>query len=141
MRQVIDPLVSSKTAGEGGSRVWCAGVSTGEEAYSVAMLFLEAFEQAQALAQPEDLCHRRGAAQHRNRQRRRVPRVGRPRCRPSNWNGFSRTGSGFVVKNELRQCIVFARHNLLADPPFTKMDLVLCRNTLIYFSGVPQERA
>lgn len=46
-----------------------------------------------------------------------------------------------MVKNELRQCIVFARHNLLADPPFTKMDLVVCRNTLIYFKSGGQERA
>lgn len=46
-----------------------------------------------------------------------------------------------MVKNELRQCNVFARHNLLADPPFTKMDLVICRNTLIYFKSAAQERA
>ena len=45
-----------------------------------------------------------------------------------------------MVKNRLRQCIVFARHNLLSDPPFTKMDLVVCRNALIYFRSVAQDR-
>ncbi len=54
---------------------------------------------------------------------------------------FDARGTSFVVKNELRQCIVFARHNLLSDPPFTKMDLVVCRNTLIYFKNEAQERA
>ena len=46
-----------------------------------------------------------------------------------------------MVKNELRQCIVFARHNMLTDPPFTRMDLVVCRNALIYFKAQAQERA
>jgi two-component system CheB/CheR fusion protein len=50
-------------------------------------------------------------------------------------------GNSFVVKNELRQCIVFARHNLLTDPPFTKMDLVVCRNALIYFRSRPRKTA
>ena len=54
---------------------------------------------------------------------------------------FVKKGDRFVIKNELRQCIVFARHNLLADPPFTKMDLVSCRNTLIYFNTTAQEHA
>lgn len=54
---------------------------------------------------------------------------------------FVKKGNSFVVKNELRQCIVFARHNLLSDPPFTKMDLVVCRNALIYFRSTAQDRA
>jgi hypothetical protein len=54
---------------------------------------------------------------------------------------FVKKGDNFVIKNDLRQCIVFARHNLLADPPFTRMDLVACRNTFIYFKSAAQERA
>jgi two-component system CheB/CheR fusion protein len=140
-RQVIEPIVARKQAGET-IRVWVAGVSTGEEAYSIAMLFLEAFEQirrwpslkifatdveqqnietAGAGAYPESI-----AAEVSPQQLERF---------------FVKRGSTFVVKNELRQCIVFARHNLLSDPPFTKMDLVSCRNTLIYFRAAAQERA
>jgi two-component system CheB/CheR fusion protein len=139
-RRVIESIVQSKQAGDP-IRIWCAGVATGEEAYSVAMLFLEAFEQvkrwpslkvfatdveqvnietAAAGAYPESIVAEIGAQQ--------IERF------------FVKKGSHFVVKNELRQCIVFARHNLLADPPFTKMDLVLCRNTLIYFRNPAQER-
>ena len=139
-RQVVDAIVAAKDAGQP-IRVWCAGVATGEEAYSVAMLFLEAFEQAKrwpslkifatdveqvnietagAGSYPESI-----AAEISAQQLERF---------------FVRKGSSFVVKNELRQCIVFARHNLLSDPPFTKMDLVVCRNALIYFRSVAQDR-
>ncbi|WP_306306147.1 CheR family methyltransferase [Methylomonas koyamae] len=54
---------------------------------------------------------------------------------------FTRSGNQFVVKNDIRQHIVFARHNVLEDPPFTRMNLVTCRNTLIYFETVAQEKA
>lgn len=139
--QVIAPLVAGKEAGET-LRVWCAGVSTGEEAYSIAMLCLEAFERARRWptlkifatdveqlnieaasmgSYPESIMAEVSAQQ--------LERF------------FVRKGNRFVVKNELRQCIVFARHNLLSDPPFTRMDLVVCRNTLIYFRNAAQERA
>jgi two-component system CheB/CheR fusion protein len=140
-RQVIEPLVARKEAGDT-IRVWAAAVSTGEEAYSLAMLFLEAFdslkrwpslkifatdveqqniETAGAGTYPESI-----AAEVSPQQLERF---------------FVRRGTNFVVKNELRQCIVFARHNMLSDPPFTRMDLVVCRNALIYFRAQAQERA
>lgn len=139
--QVIAPLVASKEAGQT-LRIWCAGVSTGEEAYSIAMLCLEAFERAKRWptlkifatdveqlnieaasmgTYPESI-----AAEVSAQQLERF---------------FVKKGNRFVVKNELRQCIVFARHNLLSDPPFTRMDLVVCRNTLIYFRNAAQEKA
>lgn len=140
-KQVIEPLVTMKQAGDP-IRVWTAGVSTGEEAYSIAMLFLETFEQLKrwpslkifatdveqqnieiggAGSYPESI-----AAEVSPQQLERF---------------FTKKGTRFVVKNDLRQCIVFAKHNLLSDPPFTKMDLVVCRNALIYFRSAPQERA
>ncbi|WP_204368969.1 PAS domain-containing protein [Methylocucumis oryzae] len=54
---------------------------------------------------------------------------------------FTRSGNQYVVNNEIRQCIVFARHNILDDPPFTRMNLVSCRNMLIYFELQAQEKA
>lgn len=140
-RQIINPMVAQKQAGES-IRVWCAAVATGEEAYSVAMLFLEAFDQlkhwpalkifatdveqqnietAGSGIYPESI-----AAEVSPQQLERF---------------FVKKGNNFVVKNELRQCLVFARHNMLSDPPFTKMDLVVCRNALIYFKTPAQERA
>ena len=53
---------------------------------------------------------------------------------------FYRRGNHYVIKNDIRHNIVFAKHNLLEDPPFTRMDLVSCRNLLIYFRNDAQER-
>ncbi len=140
-RLIMEPLVARKQGGDT-IRVWAAGVATGEEAYSLAMMFLETFdtlkrwptlkifatdveqlntEAAGAGTYPESI-----AAEVSAQQLERF---------------FVKRGSNFVVKNELRQCIVFARHNMLSDPPFTRMDLVVCRNALIYFKAPAQERA
>jgi len=141
MRQVVDPIVTSKEAGQT-IRVWCAGVSTGEEAYSVAMLFLEAFEQVRrwpalkifATDVEQMNIETASAGVYPESIVAEVPPQQLERF-------FVKKGNSFVVKNELRQSIVFARHNLLSDPPFTKMDLVVCRNALIYFRSTAQDRA
>lgn len=140
-RQVIEPLVVRKQSGES-IRVWAAGVSTGEEAYSIAMLFLETFEQLKrwpslkifATDVEQQNIETAGAGTY--------PESIVAEVSPQQLERFFiKRGTQFVVKNELRQSIVFARHNLLSDPPFTKMDLVVCRNALIYFRSGPQERA
>jgi two-component system, chemotaxis family, CheB/CheR fusion protein len=139
--QVIAPLVTSKEAGQS-IRVWCAGVSTGEEAYSVAMLFLEAFEQAKRwptlkiFATDVEQVNIETASMGTYPESIMAEVSGQQLER-----FFVKKGNRFVVKNELRQCIVFARHNLLSDPPFTKIDLVVCRNALIYFRSTAQDKA
>jgi len=140
LRLVVDPIVSAKEAGQP-IRVWCAGVATGEEAYSIAMLFLEAFEQARRwptlkiFATDVEQVNVESAAAGTYPESI-VAEVSGPQLE----RFFAKRGAQFVVKNELRQCIVFARHNLLTDPPFTRMDLVVCRNTLIYFRSEAQDR-
>jgi two-component system CheB/CheR fusion protein len=139
--KVIGPLVAERQAGDT-IRVWVAGVATGEEAYTIGMLFLEAFERERRwpnlkiFATDVDLqcVETSGVGQY--------PESAAAELSPERLERFFvKKGDSFVIKNDLRQCIVFARHNLLSDPPFTKMDLVTCRNTLIYFKSVAQERA
>ncbi|MBF0255210.1 MAG: PAS domain-containing protein, partial [Gammaproteobacteria bacterium] len=138
--KVIRPMVQRKQAGES-IRVWTSGVATGEEAYSLGMLFLEAFEREKrwpslkifATDVDQQCVETAGAGQY--------PESAAAELSPERLERFFlRKGERFLVRNDLRQCIVFARHNLLADPPFTKMDLVVCRNTLIYFKSIAQER-
>ncbi|MDP1998653.1 MAG: chemotaxis protein CheB [Rhodoferax sp.] len=140
-RQVIDPLLMKKKAGDT-LRVWAAAVSTGEEAYSLAMLFLEAFDQLKrwptlkifATDVEQQNVEAAGSGTY--------PESIAAEVSPQQLERFFvKKGTHFVVKNELRQCIVFARHNMLTDPPFTRMDLVVCRNALIYFKAQAQERA
>ncbi|GAB4401596.1 MAG: hypothetical protein OHK0048_18500 [Rhodoferax sp.] len=140
-QRVIEPLVAKKEAGEA-IRVWIAAVATGEEAYSIAMLFLEAFDQLKrwpvlkifATDVEQQNIETAGAGTYPESIAAEVSAQQIDRF-------FVKKGNNFVVKNELRQCIVFARHNLLTDPPFTRMDLVVCRNVLIYFRPAAQERS
>lgn len=139
--KVIEPLVAERQSGET-IRVWIAGVATGEEAYTVAMLFLEAFEKQRrwpmlkifATDVDQQCVETAGAG---NYSEASVTELSLERIE----RFFNRRDNGLTVKSELRQSIVFAKHNLLSDPPFTKMDLVSCRNTLIYFKSGAQDRA
>jgi len=139
-QQVIAPIVNSKESGQT-IRVWCAGVSTGEEAYTIAMLFLEGFEQAKRWPNLKIFATDVDQTNIDTAAAGTYPESIMAELTPQQIERFFvKRGNQFTVKSELRQCIVFARHNLLADPPFTKMDLVVCRNTLIYFRTGPQER-
>jgi two-component system CheB/CheR fusion protein len=138
--EVIPELVTNAPSG-GTLRVWVAACATGEEAYSLAMLFSEAIarrgdpltvkifatdvhaaslEVAASGIYPEDRAVTVGP--------RRLERF------------FSRVDAGFKVSADLRQMIVFAPHNLIRDAPFTKLDLVSCRNLLIYFQPAIQRK-
>lgn len=139
--QVIGPMVAERKAGES-IRVWIAGTATGEEAYTIGMLFIEAFERERkwptlkifATDVDQQCIETAGIGQYPESAAAELSQERLERF-------FVRKGDNFLVKNDLRQSIVFARHNLLSDPPFTKMDLVTCRNTLIYFKSQAQERA
>ena len=138
---VIKPLVRSVTDRRG-LRVWVAGCSTGEEAYSLAMLFHETCDREhrwpnlKIFATDIEQAHIDVAstgvyteAQVASLSPGRLQRF------------FDRKGNNYVVKSALRQNIIFARHDLLQNPPFTHIDLAACRNTLIYFNNDAQERA
>jgi two-component system, chemotaxis family, CheB/CheR fusion protein len=138
--QVVSELLARKSE-DRNIRVWCAGTSTGEEAYSIAMLFLECFEEAKYWPSLKIF------ATDVNQENIDVGSAGiypesiMAELSPEQLDRFfQRRENHFVVKNELRQRIVFAKHNLLVDPPFTKMDLVVCRNVLIYFKPDAQMR-
>lgn len=137
----IAEIVANKNNGDI-VRIWTAGCSTGEEPYTLGMLFIEEFERQKRWLTLKIF------ATDVNQQNIEFSAIGSysesitAELSPARLERFFDVkGSNFVVKNDLRQCIIFARHNLLSDPPFTKMDLVVCRNTLIYFKNPAQERA
>ena len=122
-------------------RLWSAGCATGEEAYSLAIAALEACAAVQTwpglkvfatdvdprfLAIGNSGSYPAGAADTLTPERL------------SQW--FTLQDEHWVVKPELRQMVLFTRHNLLDDAPFTRIDLVVCRNTLIYFQAETQDR-
>ncbi|WP_172959660.1 chemotaxis protein CheB [Thiomicrorhabdus aquaedulcis] len=123
-------------------RVWSAGVATGEEVYSIAMLFMEAFEQEKRWPNLKIFATDANPLILEMAAAGQYPESIAAELTPERLERFFyKTGSSFTIKPELRQCVVFARHNLLVDPPFTRMDLVSCRNTLIYFKAEAQVKA
>ena len=124
-------------------RVWVAGCATGEEVYSLGMLLLE--EAGRRSFKGKIMIFATDV--HRDSlEFASVGVYGRDRIHgvsPERLNRFFREEGPdhYRVSQELRGLAVFARHNILADPPFTKIDLVSCRNMLIYFLPVAQEKA
>jgi two-component system, chemotaxis family, CheB/CheR fusion protein len=135
----VIPEVIDKLPPDEELRVWVAGCATGEEAYSLAMLFWEAFEarnrpvRLKLLATDvhQSSLEHAGAGIYGEEQLQFVS----PRRLQK---FFARRSSGYQVSHELRQMIVFARHNVTKDAPFTKMHFISCRNLLIYFQSQPQ---
>ena len=124
-------------------RVWVAGCSTGEEAYSFAMVFKEAYEKVK---------HNKNLtlqifASDINKEAIEIARQGvfnpniiadvsAERLRQF----FTRNETNFSVNTSIRDMIVFAPHDIIKDPPFTKLDFVLCRNLLIYMEAELQKK-
>lgn len=124
-------------------RFWSAGCATGEEAYSLAILVSEALRAeagshvpvrifATDLDGPAIGFARRGG--YSTEALGNVPAELRERY-------FTLTDGAYVVTQELRDLIVFGEHDLGGRPPFPRVDLVLCRNVLMYFSAELQQRA
>ena len=122
-------------------RIWVPGCSTGEEAYSLTMLFLEAIEASkrniklQVLASDVDP-HSVAFARAGLYGPETAVRVGEKRSA----RFFSREGKGYRVVRDLRETVVFTIQDLLADPPFSRLDLISCRNLLIYLRPSAQEQ-
>ena len=122
-------------------RVWVAGCATGEEAYSVAMLLAEAAGRAvdepgiQVFATDLDALAIADAREAFYTDSD-VADVSPERLR----RFFVRDAGGYRVRRELRELVLFAHHNVLKDPPFSHLDLVCCRNLLIYLTRSSQER-
>ena len=140
LEHTISDLVRSAQTGV--LRCWVAGCATGEEAYSIAMLFEEAIRiegrddlQYMIFASDLDeaaLDHAR-AATYPAHMLEEIPRQLRERYVEAQGN-FGR------VLKRIRNRLVFARQNVIDDPPFARMDLLSCRNLLIYLNPPVQQR-
>ncbi len=129
---VIPQLLAGKSADQS-VRVWSVGCSTGEEAYSLAMLLLE--EAARQEVPPElqvfasDL-HETSLLKAREGF---YPGDIEEHVTPERLRRFFvKEDGGYRIRKEVRDLVVFAPHNLMGDPPFSRIDLIACRNVLIY---------
>ena len=140
-REVIPSLFAGRAATDQ-VRVWVAGCATGEEAYSLAMLL---HEHAATLASPPRI---QVFATDIDEDSLAIARLGlyseavSVDVSPERIERFFERENGALrVTKALRETVLFSPHNLLRDPPFSRLDLVTCRNLLIYFNRDAQDRA
>ena len=118
-------------------RVWSAGCSTGEEAYSIAILFQEVMEEMQVKRDVKIFAT--------DVDSRAIEQAGKGIFSENILDDvtpdriakfFLKVGNQYHISKSIRRMIVFATHNMFSDPPFGKLDLISCRNVMIYFQPV-----
>ena len=124
-------------------RAWVPACSTGEEAYSLAIVFKEALEPLQA-------CHTFSLQIYATDLDANAIEIARRGVYPKNisvdvaperLNRFLvAEEDGYRIRKEIREMVIFAPQNLISDPPFTKLDILTCRNLLIYLSPELQKK-
>ncbi|MGJ7571546.1 chemotaxis protein CheB [Variovorax sp. RB2P76] len=141
--QVLPVLLARHAADGGPLRAWVAGCSTGEEAYSLAIAFVEAIESEPRHAD----CTLQIFATDLNADAIATARSGRfakaivQDLTPERLaRFFTQRPDGYLIDKRIRDMVLFAQHDVIIDPPFTRLDILSCRNLMIYFSAVLQRR-
>ncbi|WP_299391541.1 chemotaxis protein CheB [Pelagibius sp.] len=140
LAEPVDTLVRSKSS-RNSLRIWVPGCATGEEAYTVGILFAETLRKQNKHLKVQIF------ATDLDSEALAIARRGvYPASVAEQISGsilrryFTPAGSEFSVKQAVRDMIVFSRHNIIEDPPFSKLDLISCRNLFIYFTPDLQHR-
>ncbi len=139
-KEAIVPLVTGRDP-DSPLRAWVPGCATGEEAYSVAMLLLEAVASAgttrpvQVFASDVD-----DRALELGRAGVYAEGIAEAISPDRLERFFTKQGQKYQVDKRLREAVVFSRQDLITDPPFSKLDLVSCRNVLIYIEPTVQKK-
>jgi two-component system, chemotaxis family, CheB/CheR fusion protein len=138
--EVIPELVQRRPQ-DAPLRVWCAGVASGEEAYTVAMIFAEVLGEKGFLDRvkiyatdaDEEALQQGRAAAYSAKAVESLPQGALDKF-------FERSDHRFVFRKDLRRSVIFGRNDLVQDAPISRIDLLVCRNTLMYFNAETQER-
>ncbi len=139
-REIVPAIGAAKGEGEP-IRVWSAGCASGEEAYTLAMIWAESlgaepFRQRvkiYATDVDDDALTKARQAIYDAKQLEPVPDDLRRRY-------FERSGNRYAFRADMRRAVIFGRHDLVNDAPISHLDLLVCRNTLIYLNAETQGR-
>jgi two-component system CheB/CheR fusion protein len=137
--EVIPRIVSGKQPGAP-IRIWSAGCASGEEAYTLAMILAESLgrqpfrERVKIYGTDvdDDALSKARQATYAAKDVSDIPEELLERY-------FERVGDGYGFSKDLRRSVIFGRHDLLQDAPIGRLDLLVCRNTLMYFNAEAQE--
>ncbi len=139
--RVILPLLRARD-GTGTIRVWVPGCSSGEEVYSLAILFRECMEQEPGLTTKIQMYGTDLDQDAITTARQGIyPASITADVSPDRLQRFfTKEETNYRIRKEIRDMVVFAPQNLIGDPPFTRLDLISCRNLLIYLTAEVQKR-
>jgi two-component system CheB/CheR fusion protein len=146
-QQIIPRIVQGKSA-DAPIRIWVPGCASGEEAYSIAILLREHLERLETRRFVQIFATDLDAAMLAEARHGRYPADIADQVSPERLARFfvrdPSTGSGrvadFQAVKELREMCIFSEHSLIRDPPFSQLDLISCRNVLIYLSAELQKK-
>jgi two-component system, chemotaxis family, CheB/CheR fusion protein len=141
LKSTVFPAIFAQKASGVGLRIWVAGCSTGEEAYSIAMCLLEYLDE-QSIQIPIQIFATDISETAIDLARTGIYKPGAiggvdaDRLR----RFFVAVEGGYQIGKSVRELCVFAKQNLIADPPFSQLDLISCRNVMIYLGAELQQR-
>jgi two-component system, chemotaxis family, CheB/CheR fusion protein len=138
--EVVPQLLASRPP-DAAIRVWSAGCASGEEAYTVAMVFAKALGESAFLDRVKIYAtdvdeEALDTARHGTYPARAVEDVPREALE----RFFERSDQRYTFRRDLRRAVIFGRNDLVQDAPISRIDLLVCRNTLMYFNAETQSR-
>lgn len=140
LRQDFIPRLFENREPDNPVRAWVAGCATGEEAYSIAMMLIEQARQCDSTSRITVFATDIDTDALTFARHGRYPAAAMARVPPDLMRKYFETdGEFYKVRDSLRETILFSEHNALRDPPFSRLDLVSCRNVLIYLDASIQE--
>jgi two-component system CheB/CheR fusion protein len=139
-RHVLPQIVAAGSADEG-LRIWVPGCASGEEAYSIGILVHERLAGLEAAPPVQIFATDIDAEAIAEARQGRYPADIAERVSPERLaRFFTREGASFQVVQGLREMCIFSEHSLIRDPPFLNLDLISCRNLLIYLDAELQKK-
>ena len=135
LKMTVLPMLMEERAPERPIRIWCAGCSTGEEAYSLAITILEYLSHS-GLDTPIQVFGTDASDSSIETARNAIyPETISAEVSPERLRRyFVKVDRGYQISKRVRDLCIFARQNLASDPPFSHIDILSCRNVMIYFS-------
>ena len=138
--EIIPPIVANKPISKP-IRVWSAGCASGQETYTIAMLLAEALGMEQYAGRVKvfatdvdaDALNQSRHASYSDKEVQGIPQDLLDKY-------FDQVNGRYIVQKDLRRCVIFGRHDLVQDAPIGRIDLLLCRNTLMYFNTETQSK-
>ena len=143
LKNKIIPNIIQNKAAEQTIRAWISGCSTGEEAYSLAITFKEVMDSLPLEAQRNVQIFATDLDQDAIEKARKGifnASIAEEISSTQLQHHFKAEANGYKINTSIREMIVFAPHNTIKDPPFTKLDIMMCRNMLIYMETQLQEK-